>query len=262
MKHKTHKILIAIAVLGAVSSQAALAADAGNASLTTGFDYSSGKYGTNDTTDILYIPLTGTYETGPWTLKLTVPYISITGAGNVNKDIGRYKSTATTATRTTESGLGDVVGAATYNVFAGTGTNPWLVDLTGKVKFGTADEVKGLGTGENDYAVQTDVYKIIDKFTVFGTLGYKVLGSPAGITLDNVFYGSLGGGYKFTQQTSGGLILDMRQKASPTGSEQRELTAYVSHKINKSWKSQGYIVKGFADGSPDWGAGAMVTYGF
>ena len=34
--------------------------------------------------------------------------------------------------------------------------NPLLIDLTGKVKFGTADENKGLGTGENDYAVQAD----------------------------------------------------------------------------------------------------------
>ena len=261
MKHKMYKTLLTLAVLGTIPSQAVMAADSGNFSLTSGFDYSSGKYGTSDTTDILYIPFAGTYETGPWTLKLTVPYISITGAGNVTKDIGIYKS-ATTTTRTTESGLGDVVAAASYNVFASSGANPLLVDLTGKVKFGTADETKGLGTGKNDYALQADIYKTIDKFTAFGTLGYKVLGSPNNTSLDNVFYGSLGGGYKFTQQTSGGLILDLRQKATPTGSEQRELTAYVSHRINKSWKSQGYVVKGFTDGSPDWGVGAMVSYGF
>lgn len=261
MKLSMYKTLLAFAVLGTISSQAAMAADSGKVSLTSGFDYSSGNYGTSDTTDILYIPLTGTYETGPWTLKLTVPYLSITGSGNVTKDIGVYKS-ATASTRTTESGLGDVVAAATYNVFAGTGANPWLVDLTGKVKFATADETKGLGTGKNDYALQVDAYKVIDRFTAFGTVGYKVLGSPTGITLDNVLYGSLGGSYKYTEQTSSGLILDLRQKASPTGSEQRELTAYVSHKINKSWKSQAYVVKGFTDGSPDWGVGAMATYGF
>jgi len=47
-------------------------------------------------------------------------------------------------------------------------------------------------------------------------------------------------------------MLDVRQKASATGSSQRELTAYVSHKYSKEWKSQAYVVKGFADGSPDW----------
>ncbi len=262
MNKKTKKTIIAGAVtlLAALSSQMACAAEAGSFSLTTGLDYSSGKYGGTQSTDILYIPITGKYETGPWSFKLTAPYIRITGPGGVVKDVGAYKTAG--ATRTTESGLGDVVAAATYNIYAGGGANPLLVDLTGKVKFGTADQNKGLGTGENDYAAQADIYKTIDKFTAFGTIGYKVFGDPTGINLDNVFYGSLGGSYKYNQKTSAGLILDLRQKALSTSSPQRELTAFVSHKIDKTWKAQGYAVKGFADGSPDWGAGAMVSYAF
>lgn len=250
----------AVAALAALSGQAASAAESGDFSLTTGLDYSSGKYGGTQSTDILYIPFTGKYETGPWSFKLTVPYIRITGPGGVVRDIGAFGTAR--ATRTTESGLGDVVAAATYNIYGSKGASPLLIDLTGKVKFGTADENKGLGTGENDYAIQVDLYKTVDKFTGFVTVGYKVLGDPVGVNLDNVFYGSLGGSYKFTQQTSGGLILDLREKASASGAPQRELTAFVSHKIDKAWKTQGYLVQGFADGSPDWGAGAMVTYGF
>jgi hypothetical protein len=178
----------------------------------------------------------------------------------VVKDVGAFKAAG--AARTTQSGLGDVVAAATYNIYGSTGAAPLLIDLTGKVKFGTADENKGLGTGENDYSIQADLYKTINKFIMFGTLGYKVFGDPVGINLDNVFYGSLGGSYKYNQQTSAGLILDLRQKASATGAPQRELTAFVSHKIDKTWKAQGYLVHGFADGSPDWGAGAMVSYAF
>lgn len=262
MKNNMQKTLLACAVaaLAALSGQAASAAESGDFSLTTGLDYSSGKYGGTQSTDILYIPFTGKYETGPWSFKLTVPYIRITGPGGVVRDIGAFGTAR--ATRTTESGLGDVVAAATYNIYGSKGASPLLIDLTGKVKFGTADENKGLGTGENDYAIQVDLYKTVDKFTGFGTVGYKVLGDPVGVNLDNVFYGSLGGSYKFTQQTSGGLILDLREKASASGAPQRELTAFVSHKIDKAWKTQGYLVQGFADGSPDWGAGAMVTYGF
>ncbi len=261
MNNKMVKSVIAGAVgtLVAVAFPAAQAADSGQLSLSTGFDYSSGKYGGATNTDILYIPVIAKYETGPWSLKLTVPYIRVTGPGNVVKDIGPIKGAG--ATRTTESGPGDVVAAATFNALAGGPSDP-IVDLTAKVKFGTADENKGLGTGKNDYAAQVDVYQGIDRFTVFGTVGYKVLGSPAGITLDNVFYGSLGGGYKLNPQTSGGLIMDLRQKASATGSPQRELTAYLSHKYNKTWKAQGYVVKGFADGSPDWEAGAVAVYSF
>lgn len=228
-------------------------------SFTTGMDYSTGKYGGTESTDILYIPLTGKYEADKYTLKLTVPYLQITGPGNVVRDVGQIGTPS--ATRTRQSGLGDVVVAGTYNMYEGR-TNGTLMDLTAKIKFGTADEAKGLGTGKNDYAVQADLYKTLGKNTVFGTLGYKVMGSPAGITLNNVFYASLGAGHKYSQETSAGLILDLREKASATGFEQRELTAYVSHKLGKTWKAQAYGVKGFSNGSPDWGAGAMVTAAF
>lgn len=257
MHKELRKIRSAAIFLGAFFIPAAHAA---NFSLTSGLDYSSGKYGGTQSTEILYVPLTGKYEMDRWTFKLTVPYIRITGPGGVTRDIGGFKTSGTT--RTTASGLGDVVAAATYNVYDSGGANAWLIDLTGKVKFGTADETKGLGTGKNDYAAQADIYKIFDQFTAFGTLGYRLLGSPAGTHLDNVAYGSLGGSYTFSRETSGGLILDLRQKAFASGAPQRELTAFVTHKLNRTWKAQGYVVKGFADGSPDWGAGAMLTRAF
>jgi len=40
------------------------------------------------------------------------------------------------------------------------------MDLTGKIKFGTADEDKGLGTGEQDYSLQADVFRFFDGATL------------------------------------------------------------------------------------------------
>lgn len=228
-------------------------------SLTTGLDYSTGKYGGTESTDIFYIPITGKYEADKYTLKLTVPYLQVTGPGNVVRDVGQIGPASTTRTR--QSGLGDIVVAGTYNMYEGR-ANGTLVDVTAKIKFSTADEAKGLGTGKNDYALQADLYRTLGKNTVFGTLGYKVMGSPAGVTLNNVFYASLGAGHQYSQETSAGLILDLREKASAIGSAQQELTAYVSHKLGKIWKAQAYAVKGFSNGSPDWGAGAMFTASF
>src|SRR5204862_7148585 len=122
----------------ATATQAALAE--GLTTLSIGADYTTGKYGASDSTDILYIPFTGKYETGPWTTKLVVPWIHITGPGNV---VGAPGDTVVlngaSSGRRTESGLGDIVGSAFYNVISERSA-PFGLDLGGKVKFGTADE--------------------------------------------------------------------------------------------------------------------------
>ena len=231
-------------------------ADTDRFSVSTGFDYSSGKYGSASTTNIFSIPVVGKYETGPWLFKLTIPYLKISGSGGVVPGVGRYKIIATTPKTTTQSGLGDMVAAVTYNLYEGDTSTPG-VDLIGRVKLATAGT--GLGTGQNDYAVQADVYQSFGKFTPMGSLGYKFLGSPSGVTMNRAAYVSFGAAYQFTDQTSGGADMDLSQSSSATSAGQRELTVYLSHKIDKNFKIQGYVLKGFSNGSPDRGIGVLAT---
>lgn len=237
-------------------------------SLGAGFDYSTGKYGGATSTDILYIPVIAKYETGDLTLKLTVPYISVTGTtGVVIRGVGRVRPaarggmttmmTTTTATSTTTaSGLGDVIAAAGYNIYE---QDALAVDIVGKVKFGTADASQGLGTGKNDYSAQVDGYYTAGNTSYFATAGYRAIGKPAGLTLNNVAFGTLGANRKLNDRTSAGIMLDAVQSASPAGAGPRELTVYVAKKLSKTLKVQANALKGFSDGSPDWGIGAMVT---
>jgi hypothetical protein len=257
---KNYRGFCAAAACLAMAGYVPPAAQAAKFSLLTGFEYSSGNYGGSATTEITYIPVVAKYETGPWIFKMTVPYLKITGPGNIVRDVGSISET-TTNNRTTESGMGDVVTAVSYNVYAGK-EDGRVIDLTGKVKFGTADQSKSLGTGQNDYSAQVDVYQNFRRFSLLGTLGYKVLGSPPGFQLNNVFYGSLGSGYRFTGQTSAGLLLYMRQKASPNGSAQEDVTAYLSHKFDKAYAGQAYVLRGLTNGSPDWGIGATISRSF
>jgi len=229
-------------------------------SLTTGYDYSSGDYGDDIKTEISSVPFIAKYETERWTFKLTVPYVTIKGPGDVIPDIGQVNSQPVRR-RTTESGLGDTVASATYSFYP-TFAQGLILDVTGKIKFATADEDKGLGTGENDYAVQVDAYKGFGKFTAIAGVGYRVYGDPSFGTLDNVFYGSLGGAYRLSPATSAGVIYDYRPKITDTGSEISEALAFVSHKLSEQWKAQAYLVKGFSDGSPDYGGGLMLGYSF
>jgi len=228
--------------------------------LGIGMFYSTGNYGGTQSTDILYVPVTGKYQSNGWTLKLTVPYLRITGPGNVLNGVG-LTGNPNVPTRSTQAGLGDVLAAVSHKVYDG-GTAGFVVNLTGKIKFGTADSSKGLGTGQNDYALQLDLSKTMGNLTPFGSIGYKVYGSPAAYTLNNVFFGSLGIDYKFSHENNGGALLTLRQKALATGFPHREALLFVNHKFDKNWKTQGYVLRGFTNGSPRLGAGVAIDYQF
>ena len=244
-------ILLAIATLSASAW-----AEVTN-SLTTGVDYSSGKYGGTSSTDILYVPVTGKMQFDYLYLKLTVPYISITSAGDaVVRGMGRVRTTNTSTKTTTQSGLGDVVAAAGYTVVE---TDALMLDLVGKIKFGTADAAKNLGTGENDYSAQLDAFYTLNKTTLFATAGYKVVGAPAGITVNNVVYGTVGASKKLNDKNSAGVMLDAAQASTALGSDTAELSVFISNKISSSLKAQVSLLKGFSDGSPDYGGSIMLT---
>ena len=228
--------------------------------LSTGFDYTTGKYGQSSSTDILTIPVIGRYDYDLWTFKLIVPWTHISGPADVVQDIGLLRGGALRPTRQTEAGFGDLVAAATRNVL--NESNAVSLDLTGKIKFGTANRNKGLGTGENDYSLQADVYKVIDDFTPFATLGYRILGSPPGVSLNNIWFASGGATYRIAPPTAVGASLDLQEKSSDTVENVSELTAFITHELDRHWKLQGYVLTGFTNSSPDFGLGGIVSHPF
>jgi hypothetical protein len=238
-------------------SQAALAD--GNFTVKTGFDYTTGKYGTNTTTEITAIPFIGTYETGNWTFKASVPYVRITGSDNVIAGVGAVSPT-TTRVRT-DSGLGDLTTAATYS-FMVDPKSQFGVDITGKVKWGTASADRGLGTGENDFWILVDPYAKFGNVTYFGGIGYGMLGDSDTLKLKDVVSANAGLSYKLDQQASVGAMLDYRSRSTDTGFAQREITGFYMRKLGGGYKMQAYATKGFADGSPDWGAGLNIAYSY
>lgn len=264
MKFKLHTTTCAkaIAALSLGISATLAFADEGTFSLGTGFNYSSGTYGTATRTNITSIPVIGKYETETWTFKLTVPYVRISGGTGVIPGMGSVgHGPGGGASTVSSAGLGDVVAAASYNVFYDAASS-FGADLTGKVKFGTANRDKGLGTGENDYSVQVDLYKGFGKYSVLGGVGYNVLGSSESIPLNNVYNITAGMTYKIDDRMTSGLNFDARERVSATAYPMREVTAFVSNKLGSHAKAQLYVLKGLADGSPDWGAGASLAYAF
>ena len=273
---KSNMVLALSAVLLSISTLAG--AEEGTVSVGTGYNYSSGTYGTSQTTRISTIPFDLGYAIGAWTFKLDVPFINISGPSNVIPGIGPVNNknpksrglgstgtvtpgTASTVTSGSASGLGDVVTSATYNVFNDSAAQ-FGIDLGGKIKFGTADKNKGLGTGENDYGVEIDAYKKVNSTTIFGGVGYTKLGSSQNIQLKNVLNASIGASLALNEASSVGVSFDYRQRSSDSGFSRREATAFYTLRASKAWKTQLYLLKGFSDGSPDFGAGLTATYSF
>src|SRR4051812_5059402 len=121
----------ALAVLPALVLASAALAAPGEFSAGAGLDYSQGDYGTGSQTKILSIPFMLRYDREPWKLKLTVPYLRVTGPGEVIPGIGRTNRGR--RAETTESGIGDSVLAATYGALYHPQSTLGL-DLTGKLK--------------------------------------------------------------------------------------------------------------------------------
>ena len=248
-----------VAALVMLAPVQTMAAEPGNLALNVGVDYSRGKYGGTTSSEMWYFPVTGKYETGPWVLRLTAAYLRLSGPNNL---VGGERVVTGPATGTrSESGLGDVIGTVSYNAWYGHEARMG-VDLGGKVKFATASRKRGLGTGENDYSLFIDLYKGVGATSLFATLGYKWLGEPPGVRLNDVWFGSLGGAWKLNPVDSLGLSYDWREKTSPAGSHTSEWTAFWSHRMEKDRKLQFYLVGGMSDGSPDLGLGANIGFGF
>jgi hypothetical protein len=249
------------AVVAAFALAGMASANAGSFRVSMGAEYTTGDYGTADSTDIWYFPATFRHESDRGVLRLTVPYIIVTGTGTVVPGGGDHHIVAPgrpTTTRVTESGLGDILVGASYYLVSETITRPTL-DVTGRVKLGTADEERNLGTGETDYDLQLDLAKSRNRMLYFGTVGYRLLGDPPGTDLDDILFGYAGGQMRLDARRSAGLELYLAEAATPGGSSAANLTAYLNRNLDAKRLLQIYGLLGLSDGSADWGLGVSIS---
>ena len=254
---------VLIALLALATAPAALGQDVGKWSVGAGVGYTSGDYGTTETTNILSVPFTLRYERERWTFKGTLPWYSISGSSAVVPELGaadRGNRRGGGAASSSTSGLGDASVSATYTALYDSRSRLGL-DVTGKVKLPTGDESKGLSSGSTDFTLGGDLYKTIDRTTWFAGLSYTTFGSTT-LQLDNALGYSLGASYRLDERDSVGLSLDGRTRVSAASGPQRELIGYWSRSFDRAWKLHTYGLVGLANGSPDFGLGASVLRAF
>jgi len=225
-----------------------------------GAEYSSGDYGTSTTTDIWYFPFSLTYRTDDAAFAVTVPWIIIEGTGNVvpnGTGSGVHRGNATSQRRR-DSGLGDLVASAATPIAAETPARP-RIEVMGKIKFGTADADRNLGTGENDYSVQFNFDQQRGAELLFGSVGYKVPGEPPGVHYDDALFGSIGFQHRLREQLSAGVELFGEQAIAPGSDGPLDVTLYLAQKQSSNAKLAGYLRIGLSNSSPDHAVG--VSYG-
>ena len=260
MNSQAHGAAVLVAAALAIAAGNAIAQDDGAViSWATGLEYATGKYGGTEDIEELYLPINVRADFNRVAVSITVPYLSVRApAGTVLPDTGGEPVDGA-GTINTESGLGDVIASATvYDVLYSDNYDVAL-DLTGKIKFGTADFDKGLGTGEHDYTVRADVYKFFDGFTLMGSAGYKWRGEPDGVSLDDVMLGSIGGLFSVSPKSRIGVFYDYRESAISGNDAVSELSVLVSRRMSENWQIQFYGFTGFSDSSVDWGTGFILA---
>lgn len=250
------KVILIASVMGmGTTACAAHAQDADQPqlSLTTGVDYSSGDYGTGVDTEILVVPVSARLKLGDLRFTTTVPYIRINGANIVGGDGGPI-IVDPDAPRLKRDGIGDLTMGLNYAIpeeRLGFG-----LDLGARVKLPTANA--GLGTGKTDYRLSAEVSKTVGVVTPFVSAGYRILGDPAGVDLENGYYGSAG----LSIAAGPSMFLasyDYRESSTALSDDSHEVFGAFSTPVSERLNFSLYGSAGLSDGAPDFGVGAMMT---
>lgn len=251
-------LMLALCVFGFAAN--ARAAD--GLSLGMGLDYSAGRYGGASQTRVLASLLQARYDTGPYSLRLYLPYLRLSGPASVLGfgDSIQLLPEAGKQQRRVE-GPGDAVLGGSYMLYHAPETGDAL-DLGGKIKFPTADSAKGLGSGKTDYSLQATAYRRRDRATLMLGLGYKWLGKPAGSDYRNTANASAGLDYRYSDRLSLGGMVDVQQSALAGQAGRGEVTFYAAYKLDRQWTGQAYVYKGTTSSSPDGGGGLSLNHRF
>ena len=250
-------------------------------SIGQGFEFSSGKYGTNTRTDSIYAPLTIIASpTSRLGFSLEIPFVYQSN-GNVVSSLGRggMQGSRTTMLPTvgmagsgsgispasssnqSESGLGDITLKGGYILVHEKDSMP-QIRPTVFVKFPTADKNKSLGTGAFDEGFAVEVSKWLGSWNPFAEAGYTIQGKSTQLTLRNYMSYNAGLGYQVTESFRPILLVKGTTSPADGASSLLEVRLKLKYQATTHTGIDGYVAKGVTTNSPDYGTGLSIYYDF
>ncbi|MEW6246505.1 MAG: transporter [Nitrospirota bacterium] len=261
--------------------------------------YSSGKYGTDTTTDIAYLPLSIRRLFDDGDVTFTIPYICISSTGAVTllsgvpnrvsssgssgsgssgsgggppggipggssgPGSGRGKSPGSVEpTASTDCGIGDLILRGRYYLVD---ERDWIptIAVTGRIKFPTADENRGLGTGEFDEGFGVEVSKtLVGNWLGFVDFGYIFIGDPPGVDLRNQWYYDFGVGYNATKNLLLSAYYEEYRALIPNLSNPRDFLFALNYKATSALRFNASLLVGLSDGAPAYGLTGGISWRF
>lgn len=248
-------------------------------------NYSSGSYGTDSRTSILYAPMTVRRIFRDGDVSLTIPFVSISGTGAVRlvggvptrtssataspvaalaggPGNGKSPGSSPLSSSTTDSGLGDIILRGRYYLIEESTIMP-LVAITGRVKLPTADAGSGLGTGEFDEGAGVELTKsLTNRWLAFLDAGYNIIGDAPGTNFNNQWWYDVGVGYDVTDNLNMSVFYEEYCALVNTVSNARDLLALTNYVVNDTVHLTGSLLVGLSNGAPNYGFGGGVRFRF
>ena len=232
--------------------------------IKVGPSYDEGDFGTSQKTRTFFFPFTLRYLGEQWDLGVTTSFVRLDAPGNVVIVDGQPQATrGAGAAREVNSGFGDMILKGRYYLVDDPGPTSWVPSLAPflKLKLPTADEHKGLGTGEVDWGFGVEWDKSFGPFFVYGDVSYTFMGDPPGQNFHDRPGASIGAGYRMTPAITVSALLDWRRSIA-RGNDPLELNGMVTFKVSRTVSVTPNVFVGLTNGSPDWGAGIELSWKF
>lgn len=256
MKYRYFALTLLVWIGGALIGSPAFAFADDPPTWQTGlsFSYLRGDYGEGKNTEIYYTAaiIKRYFEKGDVTL--TVPYLDISadGATFVGGEVEPVNG------GNGGSGLGDIILKGRYYAIAQDGLIPYI-DLVGSIKFPTAEEDKGLGTGKTDFTCMVEFARRLknNDWIALAEVGYTFVGDPSGFDADNRWLYSIGLAHELTSKTTLSAYIDGRTAIFDGNDDPLSLLLISEYKFRPDLRFDTLLEIGLNDGAPDFG----ITFG-
>lgn len=252
--------------------------------------YSSGNFGTNTTSEFVYVPTSIRRLFRDGDVTVVIPFVSVTSNGSatlvggqptpIGEDCYRRSGTefrfdkpecvallnsgqlASRQQKVTHSGLGDIILRGRYYAVEEQGFLP-LIALTGRIKVPTADEGKGLGTGALDHGYGVEISKRFGNSWIgFFDGGYNFIGDPHGRELRNQYWYDVGGGYYVTKEFLVSAYYEEYRSLVADFVNIRDVFFAFNYRASDAWRFNGGVTVGLSNSAPDYGVSLGSSYRF